>query len=80
MNKTKYGFGSNLVFMWKKHWQFDKIFLALLLCGALFHVLASLMSILLPKLVLDGLTRRENLPILLLEIAGASLLLTLLNA
>ncbi|MCL2299204.1 MAG: ABC transporter ATP-binding protein/permease [Firmicutes bacterium] len=75
-----YSFFGNLVFMWRTHWHFDKFFLALPAMQVPLNVGASLQGLLLPMLVLDGLTRRDNLAVMLAQIAACTVLLTVFKA
>ena len=80
-NRTKrYGLIGNLIFMWRMHWRFDKFFLVLPAIQMPLHVGASLLGLLLPMLVLDGLTQRGNLTVMLAQIAGCTMLLTMCKA
>jgi ABC-type multidrug transport system fused ATPase/permease subunit len=72
----RYRFFGNLIFIWRTHWRFDKFFLALPIMQVPLTVGASLLGLLLPMLVLDGLTQRGNLTVMLIQIAACTLLLT----
>lgn len=51
----KYGFFSNLKFMWEMHWRFDRFFLLLLFIQVVLYISASILTLVLPKVVIDGL-------------------------
>jgi len=70
-------FFSNLVFMWKAHWRFDRVFLALPVLQIPFVLGASLVGIALPKVVLDGLNAHDDFTRLLTQVALLSAALML---
>jgi len=72
-------FFSNLAYMWRANWGFDKACLALPMLQIPLDVGASLLGLLLPKLVLDGLARHDDLARLLLQIAICAALLVALK-
>ena len=76
----RYHFLGNLVFMWRTHWGFDKFFLALPVLQVPLTVGAALLGLVLPMLVLDGLTQRDDLTVMLVQIAVCAALLTLFKA
>ena len=73
----RFHFFSNLVFMWKAHWRFDRVFLALPVLQIPFVLGASLVGIALPKVVLDGLAAHDDFTRLLTQVALLSAALML---
>lgn len=62
-------FAKNFIFMWKEHWNFDKLFLFLPILKIPLTIGTSLMGLILPKIVLDTLTIGHNLNTMLLQIS-----------
>lgn len=76
----KYNLANNLVYMWRMHWNFDKLFLGLILLQVIFHFGGSLLTVVLPKVVLDGISEHGNLQALVLKISAFAGLLAFLKA
>ncbi len=78
--KKTYSFFQNAAFLWRLHWAFDRMLLLLMALKTPLTVGAALLGILLPKLVLDHVTRHSDLHVMLLQIAGCALGLLLFKA
>lgn len=80
VNNRKYNLAYNFVYMWRMHWHFDKLFLGLILLQVIFHFGGSLLAVVLPKVVLDGISEHGNLQALVLKISAFAGLLASLKA
>lgn len=68
-------FLSNFIFMFKTHWRFDKIFLFLPIIKIPFSLSADLLSLVMPKIVLDAVSNSIILDEMLVRIIVCSILL-----
>lgn len=76
----KHSFTSNIVFMLKKHWIFDKKFLLFPILKIPVNTIASLVSLFIPKIILDAVTSSKDISKTIIEITIFSLILLFLNS
>ena len=77
--RKKYNYFSNLKFMLKEHWKFDKAYLILQIGLTPLGALASVVAAYLPKIVLDCVESRTDFSTLLIKVGLMSAALVLLG-
>lgn len=75
----KYSYISNLRFMLKEHWKFDKSYLILQICLTPLGAAASVVAAYLPKIVLDCVENKTDFSVLLTKVGLMSLALIMLG-
>lgn len=60
MKLKKYNFFSNLKYITSKYWKYDKKYVLLLICSIFIDVFLSLITVILPKMVLDCIEKKVN--------------------
>ena len=60
MELKKYNYFSNLKYITSKHWKYDKKYVLLLISSIFVDVLLSLITAILPKIVLDCIEKKVN--------------------
>lgn len=77
--KKKYNYFSNLRYMLKEHWGFDKSFVLMQVCLTPLGAASSVVAAYLPKLVLDCVENRSAVNDLLLKVGALSVVLIILS-
>ncbi len=77
--QKKYNYFSNLKFMLKEHWKFDKVYLVILIGLSPIGAAASVVAAYLPKTVLDSVENKSAASELLLNVGVMSLVLIILS-
>ena len=77
--KKKYNYFSNLGFMLREHWDFDKSYVIMQICLTPLGAASSVVAAFLPKLVLDCVENQSTVNDLILKVGIMSVVLIILS-